>query len=671
MNLLKKIFLYGATLGSLFSGCDNKTNFVDETNWLKPPTKKENHLKENVSILSSEDLNKISDINSNKIYFSTPQDFSLGEILVGGISNKTPEGILRKVSKISIDKKEIQTTFASLEEIINSGEISVNKKLANTKSETKSELYNLHIPLDKIILEDLDGNLNTLEDQLSLSGDIYLNADYSINAKFNNKTNYLEFSTTIDQSSDFHIVGNFEKEIEKELNIYTLNFSPIAIPTSYGFPLIITPRLEVDVGVIGNVGLKKEYSLNESISFEGGIFYENGFWKNKREFNKNFSFESPTIEGNGKLTAYFSPEITFYLYGILGPNAKMTNSLTMEVDLVKNPWWEFYGENEISVGINSNVFSSIIPNYEKTLIKMQYPISQAKGYFEGINFSPEANFIISPEEGNVDTKFEFDASSTKDDHFQNEELFYRWDFDGDGDWDKNWKKGNTLESFVYNSSGLKYPKLQVKNSYEKIGECTKEIKVNNNEISYSSFKDPKDGQDYKIIQINGVWWFGENYNFYTKNSRYPKNDSLKNHSYGRLYDWHDASKICPEGWRIPSKEDWENMISYLENNIYEEGYGELLIEKKIGKILKEKGTAHWDPPNNSTDDIGFSAFGAGIHYFDEQTIFFRKTGFFWTSTPDYSENWEEHYGVMFSNDKETEEIYGRIDDYRISLRFVK
>ena len=75
-------------------------------------------------------------------------------------------------------------------------------------------------------------------------------------------------------------------------------------------------------------------------------------------------------------------------------------------------------------------------------------------------------------------------------------------------------------------------------------------------------------------------------------------------TYGYLYTWHaamDSRKIAPEGWRIPSPQDFEALKIYLGDN--------------CGNALKESGTLHWFSPNSGTNATGFNALPGGERYF--------------------------------------------------------
>ncbi len=57
------------------------------------------------------------------------------------------------------------------------------------------------------------------------------------------------------------------------------------------------------------------------------------------------------------------------------------------------------------------------------------------------------------------------------------------------------------------------------------------------------YTDPRDGQKYRMQNVRGTIWLAENLKF---------QDSL--------YSYQQALLSCPEGWSLPSKEDWLELI---------------------------------------------------------------------------------------------------------------
>ncbi|MFH0974584.1 MAG: fibrobacter succinogenes major paralogous domain-containing protein [Spirochaetota bacterium] len=102
-------------------------------------------------------------------------------------------------------------------------------------------------------------------------------------------------------------------------------------------------------------------------------------------------------------------------------------------------------------------------------------------------------------------------------------------------------------------------------------------------------------------------------------------------AYGRLYNWYsvnDSRGLCPEGWRVPTEEDWLELIDYLGG------------EEVAGGKLKSYRTApisnhpRWESPNTGvTGDYRFNALPGG--YRTGLTGFFDEVGYyasFWSST---------------------------------------
>jgi len=89
--------------------------------------------------------------------------------------------------------------------------------------------------------------------------------------------------------------------------------------------------------------------------------------------------------------------------------------------------------------------------------------------------------------------------------------------------------------------------------------------VGNNETTLvtGSFKDNRDNQSYSWVQIGKQRWMSENINYDLSGSACYNNDPNNCAVYGRLYNWNDAQKVCPKGWRLPSKTDWGILIESI------------------------------------------------------------------------------------------------------------
>jgi uncharacterized protein (TIGR02145 family) len=162
-------------------------------------------------------------------------------------------------------------------------------------------------------------------------------------------------------------------------------------------------------------------------------------------------------------------------------------------------------------------------------------------------------------------------------------------------------------------------------------------------ISVANQLKDTDGNIYKVIRIGNQLWMAENlkttklndgtlipnviddgewYNLVTPGYAWYNHDpdTYKN-VYGALYNWYTAStgKLCPQGWHIPSDDEWSVLIGYLGDN--------------VANKLKETGTIHWVSPNSdATNESGFTGLPGGWRFngggFNGLNYYCR----FWTST---------------------------------------
>jgi uncharacterized protein (TIGR02145 family) len=84
--------------------------------------------------------------------------------------------------------------------------------------------------------------------------------------------------------------------------------------------------------------------------------------------------------------------------------------------------------------------------------------------------------------------------------------------------------------------------------------------------------------------------------------RYYDNDPKNGEKYGKLYNWYavsDPRGLAPEGWRVPSNNEWTLLETYLGRD-------------KAGVKMKSK--SGWKEKNNGTNRSGFSGLPGGCFY---------------------------------------------------------
>ena len=133
-----------------------------------------------------------------------------------------------------------------------------------------------------------------------------------------------------------------------------------------------------------------------------------------------------------------------------------------------------------------------------------------------------------------------------------------------------------------------------------------------------------EGNSYITVKIGQMWWMAENLKstYFKDGTAIPNAESRINwqnsnkpvycwymndekeskNIFGALYNWYavNTNKLCPSGWHVPTKSEWDTLVSILGGHADAESR------------LQEIGKSHWKKPNQyATNETGFRALPGG------------------------------------------------------------
>lgn len=127
--------------------------------------------------------------------------------------------------------------------------------------------------------------------------------------------------------------------------------------------------------------------------------------------------------------------------------------------------------------------------------------------------------------------------------------------------------------------------------------------------------------------------------------------------YGKLYNWYavtDSRGLCPDGWQIPTSEDWDILIEHLGG------------KSQAGHSMKGKGT--WKDNGSGSNKSKFDGRPGGVRNADGIFSFKDSYGKWWSSSaPDATNAWCQYlyHGYKMSLKELLNKGYG------LSVRCVK
>ena len=209
----------------------------------------------------------------------------------------------------------------------------------------------------------------------------------------------------------------------------------------------------------------------------------------------------------------------------------------------------------------------------------------------------------------------------------------------------------------------------------------------NPNITYGTLTDKRDGQTYKTVVIGTQNWMAENLHYAGENASEelaanlageilcPTGDEEFCKKTGYFYSWTAAVNIspeyrerqlttlpideihqgiCPDGWHIPSLDEWYTLVDYIATS----------LNRETAALKSQESWIYSEKKYIPTNETGFSAIATGCDYLWEQG----KCAGFHTSHYNTSQNCS---GGNFNYWSDEADFGGRFTSILASVRCVE
>jgi len=241
------------------------------------------------------------------------------------------------------------------------------------------------------------------------------------------------------------------------------------------------------------------------------------------------------------------------------------------------------------------------------------------------NQPPRAKFNVSTYGGNTNTSIRFDSWAGWDLEDSPSQMLRRWDWDNDGNWDSelNYEK---VVFHTFDAPGDYTVAMELIDRGGLKDTAYLEIYINDSDYESDLLIDKRGTgwNYYGTVKIGDQWWITKNLQV---NDRLYDNEpymcgGVVSAAYGYLYPYHTLPIVCPDGWRVPSRDDWNKLLDNLPSDDY---YDELVLG----------------------GNAGFNAvFGGSI---GETGCSLGKRGYYWSTTKPRDQNFISVWVITFDS----------------------
>jgi formylglycine-generating enzyme required for sulfatase activity len=366
------------------------------------------------------DLVAVSDTGVFTFSETSPalDEVQVGDVIVGDVSAAAPYGFLRRVTSVIADggQIELSTTSASLDEVIQQGELNFSKKLTPADVESITALPGVTLmstvgttledsfffKIEDVVLHDDDGDYGTTDDQLKVNGSFELAPDIkSFDVKWEKIPPDVEWIYQVQETAELEFQVEVDLvEAELKWEVARIRLGTITVWVGL-VPIVFLIEMPIYIRADGKVSTGMALGGTQQAEVTAGLRFVDGVLTGISDLNNSFTYITPRLEAGANFHGYLDPPLSLLLFGVAGPFASVQPFLKLEADLLAEPWWKLYGGLDATVGIKGEILGRSLGDYTERVIGYKVLLAQAE-----TNNPPSQPSNPSPADGAINQSIE-------------------------------------------------------------------------------------------------------------------------------------------------------------------------------------------------------------------------------------------------------------------------
>ena len=325
------------------------------------------------------------------------KDIQEGDVMVAGATDKTPTGLLRKVTGVKQEGDGITFTTeqASLVEAVSSCKMSstvpltidsgalaaaIESAVGGASEGTGMEAAGLlgwKYTFDKVLYSDTYGEIR-LKGLASMDADMYFNVDVGLKYGIIPSLKYLDVGVWFNETFQAQLTARLNKTISYKDCILDLTLPTIQFMIG-PVPVVFVPNLKIWLGADGNVAIYAETSVDQFFDYRCGIKYD-GHWDTYSIKEDQLNFNPPHLtKGTISFRPYIRPEFSVLLYGVAGGYGALEIYAQGDIDIMSSPWWKLRLGIKVDVGVKAEIWDYKLFEKNYTIVDLHWDWQAEEG----------------------------------------------------------------------------------------------------------------------------------------------------------------------------------------------------------------------------------------------------------------------------------------------------